>query len=60
MPADRALIAKKMRHWQQDSDLAGVRDAGALAKLPQAEQEDWRKLWADVKALRQKAGGTAP
>jgi len=28
-----------------------VRDADALAKLPEAERETWRKLWADVDAL---------
>jgi hypothetical protein len=37
-------------NWLVDPDLAGVRDPGepGLAKLPDAEQEPWRKLWADV------------
>jgi tetratricopeptide (TPR) repeat protein len=42
-------------HWQQDADLAGVRDAADLDKLPEAERADWRKLWADVDALLKKA-----
>jgi tetratricopeptide (TPR) repeat protein len=37
--------------WQTDPDLAGVRDPAALAKLPDSEREQWRRLWADVAAL---------
>jgi hypothetical protein len=40
-----------LRHWQTDPDLAGVRDKEALAALPEAEQEAWRKLWADMEEL---------
>ena len=54
-PDDRAVAAKGLQHWQEDSDLAGVRDQDALAKLPADEQEAWRKLWTDVDALRNKA-----
>jgi len=43
-------------HWQRDTDLASVRDAGALQKLTAQEQEAWRKLWADVAELLKKAG----
>jgi hypothetical protein len=32
-----------------------VRDAAALATLPEAEREDWRQLWQDVEALRRAA-----
>ena len=31
----------------------------ALAKLPKAEQEEWRKLWADVAALLKKVEVTS-
>jgi hypothetical protein len=48
-------VQETLRHWQQDSDLAGVRDKGALAKLPAAERDAWRKLWADVDALLKRA-----
>jgi serine/threonine-protein kinase len=51
-PADRPLVLARMRHWQQDDDLAAVRDADALAKLPEVERADWQRFWQDVEALR--------
>jgi hypothetical protein len=33
------------------SDLAGIRDAEALAKLPEPERQEWQALWADVDSL---------
>jgi tetratricopeptide (TPR) repeat protein len=56
-PQEQAEAAKSLRHWQTDPDLAGVRDAAALAGLPQTERADWQRLWADVQALLEKAGG---
>jgi serine/threonine protein kinase/Flp pilus assembly protein TadD len=53
-------IAKQMQHWLQDGDFAGVRGDKALAKLPEAEQSAWRKLWADVAEMLAKAQGKAP
>jgi tetratricopeptide (TPR) repeat protein len=50
-----SIVQQNMRHWQQNPDFAGVRDAAALAKLSEAEREDWRKLWQDVEELRQRA-----
>jgi hypothetical protein len=44
-----------LQHWQQDGDLAGLRDPDAQAPLPAAERAAWEKLWADVAALRKKA-----
>jgi len=37
--------------WQEEPDLAGVRDGVAVSKLPDAEREQWQRLWADVAAL---------
>jgi serine/threonine-protein kinase len=54
-PQERAATQKHLRHSQQDSDLATVRDAAALAKLPEAERVEWNKLWAEVAALLKKA-----
>ena len=54
-PANRAEVQKTLRHWQQDTDLAGIRDAAALAKLPADEQKACTQLWADVAALLKKA-----
>jgi hypothetical protein len=56
-PADRAAVQQALRHWQQDADLAGIRDAAALAKLPADEQKAFSKLWADVAAVLKKAKG---
>jgi serine/threonine-protein kinase len=53
--ADRALVVERMRHWQADSDLAGLRDKEALAKLPADERQAWEKLWADVEVLLRQA-----
>jgi hypothetical protein len=53
----RAKVIATLKHWQTDSDLAGVRDAEALAKLPEAEREAWGKLWADVAELLKEGSG---
>jgi tetratricopeptide (TPR) repeat protein len=52
--ARQAEVRRQLRHWQRDSDLQCVRDKEALAKLPEAERADWKKLWADVEALLKK------
>jgi hypothetical protein len=50
--AESAKAARMtIEHWLRDTDLAGVRESDALGKLSAAEQETWRKLWADVAAL---------
>jgi serine/threonine-protein kinase len=63
--ADLALWANRMkggpaaqtgaRHallgWQQDPDLAGVRDPRLLAELPSAQRQAWSLLWLDVEVL---------
>jgi formylglycine-generating enzyme required for sulfatase activity len=54
-PQARNPAMQKMRHWQQDPDLAGVRDKQALADLPEAERRTWEQLWADVAALLDRA-----
>jgi serine/threonine-protein kinase len=50
-PADRTAAQQALQHWQKDSDLAGLRDPDALAKLPPAEREACTQLWAEVTAL---------
>jgi serine/threonine-protein kinase len=50
------LVRQRLQHWQQDADFRGVRDPDALAKLPEAERQSWRALWAEVEALLRKAG----
>ncbi len=59
-PAARAAVQQQMQHWQQDSDLAGIRNKAALAKLPADEQKAFTQLWADVAALLKQAETPAP
>jgi tetratricopeptide (TPR) repeat protein len=47
----RKVVREQLAHWQVEVDLASVRDKAALAKLPAAECDAWRKLWADVDDL---------
>jgi tetratricopeptide (TPR) repeat protein len=51
----RTTIQQTLRHWQEDTDLTGIREAAALAKLTAAEQAACQKLWEDVAALLKKA-----
>ncbi len=52
-------VHERMRHWQQDTDFAGVRGPEALARLPEAERQEWQKLWADVAEMLDRAEGRA-
>jgi serine/threonine-protein kinase len=49
------VIAQRMQHWLQDTDFDGVRNAEALARLPEAERPKWQKLWEEVKTLWHRA-----
>jgi tetratricopeptide (TPR) repeat protein len=59
-PDYRAFSQQALTHWQEDRDLAGVRDKDALAKLPAEERAAWEKLWANVAALLKKSATAAP
>jgi eukaryotic-like serine/threonine-protein kinase len=48
---DGKLSAQSVAAWQTDPALTSVRDAPALAKLPDAEREPWQRFWADVAAV---------
>jgi tetratricopeptide (TPR) repeat protein len=50
-PQDREGAQKQLKQWQADPDFAGVRDKDALEKLPEAERDACRKLWADIEAV---------
>jgi eukaryotic-like serine/threonine-protein kinase len=54
-PEDRELVQRQLHYLQDDADLAGIRDAKELAKLPAGEQQACEKLWADVAALLAKS-----
>ena len=49
------MVRQTLKHWQEDGDLSGLRNAAGLAKLPAEEQAACKKLWADVQALLDKA-----
>ena len=51
-------MRQRLAHWQQDTDLASVRDQEGLAKLPEDERQQWRRLWDDVAALLVRAAVT--
>jgi tetratricopeptide (TPR) repeat protein len=53
--ANRAAVQQTLKHWQQDSDLAALRDKAALDKLPAEERTACVRLWAEVAALLKKA-----
>jgi tetratricopeptide (TPR) repeat protein len=53
-PRAKGFVQQQLALWQQDADLASLRDPGALDRLPDDERAAWRRLWADVAALRQK------
>ncbi len=54
-PEDRKTVAETFRYWRQDADLAGLRDAAELAKLPAEEQKAFTQFWSDVVELLKKA-----
>jgi hypothetical protein len=51
----RDAAAGALQRWARAPDLAGVRDAEALAALPAEERDAWRKLWAEVAGLLKSA-----
>jgi tetratricopeptide (TPR) repeat protein len=56
--ADCIQAQKTLAPWRDDPDLAGLRDADALEKLPTAERQECRALWQEVAALLRRAQKT--
>jgi serine/threonine-protein kinase len=54
-PTRRWAAQQTLARWHAASDLKGVRDPTALARLPAEEQKAWREFWADVAALREQS-----
>ena len=59
-PADRDQVQLNLRHWQMESDLAGIRDEAGLVELPEAERDQWHALWGEVEALLKRAERPTP
>jgi Flp pilus assembly protein TadD/tRNA A-37 threonylcarbamoyl transferase component Bud32 len=57
-PKARPQVAQSLRHWQQDPDLAGVRDPAELAKLPPGERAEWEHFWKAVESVLGEAQST--
>jgi serine/threonine-protein kinase len=53
-----AEVRRMMRHWQTDDDFAGLREPGAVAKLPPGERKEWLALWQEVAAVVRRAQRT--
>jgi tetratricopeptide (TPR) repeat protein/serine/threonine protein kinase len=54
--ASPQAVADRMQQWLSEPRLAGVRDKSGLAEVPAEERSRWQALWADVAALRTRAG----
>jgi serine/threonine-protein kinase len=52
---DRDAAGDALWRWTADPDLAGLRDPEVLGRLPEAERDACRRLWADVEVLRRRA-----
>jgi serine/threonine-protein kinase len=50
-PKDIPLLRQRLRSWLCDHDLAEVRDAAALSRLPSREAQAWRQFWVNVAEL---------
>jgi hypothetical protein len=57
-PADRAEVQKALALWREEPDLAGLRDADSLMRLPPAERQECQALWQAVAALLRRAQAT--
>jgi hypothetical protein len=53
-PKARPRVDEVLRLWQRHPNLAGLRDAAAVAQLPADEQRACRQFWADVEELLSK------
>ena len=51
----KAQIVPTLQHWKADSDLTGIRDEQAIAKLPDSERTAFKQFWKDVDQLITKA-----
>ena len=45
------VARQALQHWRVDPDLAGLRDADAIAKLSSDERDECDVLWSDVDGL---------
>ncbi|HJZ54281.1 MAG TPA: tetratricopeptide repeat protein, partial [Gemmataceae bacterium] len=51
------LVRRMLTHWRGDPDLEGLREPGALDRLPAEERKEWSALWSEVDALLNRTTG---
>jgi serine/threonine-protein kinase len=56
--ADRIHARRTLAPWRDDPDLAGLRDADALEKMPPAERQECQALWQEIADLLRRAETT--
>jgi tetratricopeptide (TPR) repeat protein len=49
-PAERPRLLPRLHHWKLDADLASLRDAERISKLPEDEQALLKGIWSDLDA----------
>jgi tetratricopeptide (TPR) repeat protein/serine/threonine protein kinase len=57
---EQGLVLHRLRSWQGNPNLAGLRDSAAMDQLPAAEQEACNQLWSEVQALATRAQVASP
>jgi hypothetical protein len=56
-PETRDAIRKSLEFWTIVGWLEGLREETRLARLPETEQQEWRALWDEVRALLKRNRG---
>jgi serine/threonine-protein kinase len=51
----RDLAKEMLTLWLVEPDVARLREAGAMANLPEPEREEWTALWREVRGALEKA-----
>ena len=55
-----AALEQHLLRWEREPAFAGVRDEAALTQFSAAEQNDWRALWAETRAILQRSSLARP
>jgi eukaryotic-like serine/threonine-protein kinase len=56
LPADRGLAKELLTLWQDEPDLAGLREPARLKMLAADERNAFLSLWAEVGAVLARCG----
>ena len=52
---DRDLAREMLTLWQDEPDLAGLREPSGLDRLSAEERKEWLALWGEVEAFLRRA-----